>query len=112
MTEEQIEQLIADADDDGNGLLDFDEFCYIMTAKNIEKETKQQIKRAFAIIDRDNDGKISASDIQNVKAELREFFTDREINDMVQEADSRSDGHIHIGEFMMMMKGFICILEV
>ncbi|KAL8162289.1 hypothetical protein V2J09_013778, partial [Rumex salicifolius] len=55
MTEEQIEQLFADADDDGNGLLDFDEFCYIMTAKKIEKETKQQIKRAFDIIDRDND---------------------------------------------------------
>lgn len=52
---QQINQLIASADDDGNGLLDFDEFCYIMTAQNIEKETKKQITRAFSLIDKDSD---------------------------------------------------------
>ncbi|KAL8166304.1 hypothetical protein V2J09_007803 [Rumex salicifolius] len=112
MTEEQINQLIADADEDGNGVLDFDEFCYIMTAQSIERETKEQITRAFSLIDKDGDGKISAVDIESVKADLSDFFCEREIRDMIEDADRRRDGQIHIDEFMKMMRSFICILEV
>uniref|UniRef100_A0A803L4W6 EF-hand domain-containing protein n=1 Tax=Chenopodium quinoa TaxID=63459 RepID=A0A803L4W6_CHEQI len=87
MTEEQINQMIADVDKDGSGAIDFDEFCHMMTAKMGERDTKEELMKAFRIIDQDNNGKISPEDIQRVAKELGENFTVKDIQDMVEEAD-------------------------
>ncbi|XP_065635991.1 caltractin-like [Quercus suber] len=42
MTEEQINQMIADVDKDGSGAIDFDEFVHMVTAKIRERDTKQR----------------------------------------------------------------------
>ncbi|XP_056685634.1 caltractin-like [Spinacia oleracea] len=87
MTEEQINQMIADVDKDGSGAIDFDEFCHMMTAKIGERDTKEELMKAFRIIDQDNNGKISPVDIQRIAKELGENLTDREIQEMIEEAD-------------------------
>ncbi|KAF7809825.1 putative calcium-binding protein CML20 [Senna tora] len=74
MTEEQINQMIADVDKDGSGAIDYEEFEYMMTAKIVSMQ-----------------GKISVSDIRNIAKELGESFTDVEIEDMVDEADRDHD---------------------
>lgn len=51
---QQIEQMIADVDKDGSGAIDFDEFVYMMTAKIGERDTKEELMKAFDIIDQDN----------------------------------------------------------
>ncbi|XP_021897624.1 probable calcium-binding protein CML20 [Carica papaya] len=104
MTEEQINQMIADVDKDGSGAIDFDEFVHMMTAKIGERNTNDELTKAFQIIDQDKNGKISADDIKCVAKELGENFTDREINDMIDEADRDNDGEVNIDEFMRMMK--------
>ncbi|KAK9048804.1 hypothetical protein SSX86_032229 [Deinandra increscens subsp. villosa] len=104
MTEEQINQMIADVDKDGSGAIDFDEFVYMMTAKIGERDSKQELTKAFQIIDQDKNGKISVSDIKNIAKELGEHFTDAEINEMVEEADRDRDGEVSVDEFMRMMK--------
>ncbi|CAN0864132.1 Pentatricopeptide repeat-containing protein At1g11290, chloroplastic [Linum grandiflorum] len=53
MTEEQITQMIADVDKDGSGAIDFDEFVHMMTAKIGERDTKEELMKAFRIIDND-----------------------------------------------------------
>ncbi|KAH7566576.1 hypothetical protein JRO89_XS08G0191900 [Xanthoceras sorbifolium] len=87
MTDEQINQMIADVDKDGSGAIDFDEFAHMMTAKIGERDTKEELTKAFQIIDQDNNGKISVEDIKRIAKELGEHFTDREIHDMIDEAD-------------------------
>ncbi|XP_060970449.1 probable calcium-binding protein CML20 isoform X1 [Cannabis sativa] len=87
MTEEQINQMIADVDKDGSGAIDFDEFVHMMTAKIGERDTKEELKKAFQIIDQDKDGKISAMDIKLIAKDLGENFTEDEIDDMIEEAD-------------------------
>lgn len=104
MTEEQINQMIADVDKDGSGAIDFDEFVYMMTAKIGERDSKQELTKAFQIIDQDKNGKISVSDIKNIAKELGEHFTDAEIHEMVEEADRDHDGEVSVDEFMRMMK--------
>nr|GMD56814.1 caltractin [Ipomoea batatas] len=104
MTEEQIEQMIADVDKDGSGAIDFDEFVYMMTAKIGERDTKEELMKAFDIIDQDNNGKISAADIQHIAKQLGENFTAREIQEMVEEADRDRDGEVNFEEFMRMMR--------
>nr|CAN68147.1 hypothetical protein VITISV_035664 [Vitis vinifera] len=100
----QIEQMIKDVDKDGSGAIDFDEFVYMMTTKIGERDTKEELMKAFHIIDLDKNGKISATDIQRVAKELGESFTANEIEEMIREADQDSDGEVNLEEFMKMMK--------
>lgn len=51
---QQINQMIADVDKDGSGAIDFDEFVYMMTTKIGEKDTREELMKAFRIIDQDN----------------------------------------------------------
>jgi calcium-binding protein CML len=50
--------MIADVDKDGSGAIDFDEFVYMMTAKIGERDTKEELMKAFHIIDQDKNVKI------------------------------------------------------
>ncbi|XP_052206271.1 caltractin-like [Diospyros lotus] len=104
MTDEQINQMIADVDKDGSGAIDYDEFEHMMTAKIGERDTKEELMKAFNVIDLDKSGKISAADIKQIANELGERFTDKEIEDMIAEADRDRDGEVSADEFMRMMK--------
>lgn len=46
--------MIADVDKDGSGAIDFDEFVHMMTAKIGERDTKEELMKAFRLIDQDN----------------------------------------------------------
>ncbi|KAA0045817.1 putative calcium-binding protein CML20 [Cucumis melo var. makuwa] len=83
----QIRQMIADVDKDGSGAIDYDEFEYMMTAKIGERDTKEELTKAFDIIDYDKNGKISGNDIKRIAKELGEVFTDKDIQEMIDEAD-------------------------
>ncbi|RXI07165.1 hypothetical protein DVH24_026301 [Malus domestica] len=104
MTEEQIHQMIADVDKDGSGAIDFDEFAHMMTAKIGERDTKEELMKAFQLIDLDRNGKISAADIKSIAKDLGENFTDSEIQEMIEEADRDRDGEVNADEFIRMMK--------
>ncbi|KAL5197107.1 hypothetical protein ABZP36_000619 [Zizania latifolia] len=104
MTEEQINQMIADVDKDGSGSIDYEEFEHMMTAKIGERDSKEELTKAFSIIDQDKNGKISDVDIQRIAKELGESFTYQEIQEMVQEADRNGDGEIDFDEFNRMMR--------
>lgn len=104
MNDEQIRQMIADVDKDGSGAIDFDEFVYMMTAKIGERDSKDELLKAFQVIDQDKNGKISAADIQLIAKDLGERFTNRDIQEMVEEADRDGDGEVNFEEFMRMMK--------
>ncbi|PWZ12896.1 putative calcium-binding protein CML13 [Zea mays] len=104
MTEEQIRQMIADVDKDGSGAIDYEEFEHMMTAKIGERDSKEELSKAFRIIDQDGNGKISNIDIQRIAKELGVNLTLDEIQDMVQEADRNGDGEIDFDEFIRMMR--------
>ncbi|PKA49136.1 Caltractin [Apostasia shenzhenica] len=104
MTEEQINNMIADVDKDGSGAIDFDEFVHMMTTKIGERDTKEELMKAFRVIDQDNNGKISEVDILNISKELGVNFTLSEIREMIKEADRNGDGEVDADEFFRMMK--------
>jgi Ca2+-binding EF-hand superfamily protein len=58
--------MIADVDKDGSGAIDFDEFVYMMTAKIGERDTKEELMKAFHIIDHDKNVKILFSKISSM----------------------------------------------
>ena len=54
--------MISDIDKDGSGTIDFQEFLEMMTAKMGEKDSREEILKAFRLFDDDETGKITFRD--------------------------------------------------
>ncbi|KAK4485155.1 hypothetical protein RD792_007768 [Penstemon davidsonii] len=104
ISEEEINQIMAELNQDGTGGIEFDKFFNIITSKFVEMEAREELLMAFRIIDQDKNGKVSAADIQRIAKELGINFTEIEIQDMVDEADRDRDGEVSADEFMRMMR--------
>jgi len=75
----------------------------MMARKNMNPE--EELKEAFNVFDKDGNGFISASELRHVMTNLGEKLTDKEIDEMIREADVDGDGQISYEEFgVMMMK--------
>lgn len=101
---EEIKKLIADVDPDGLGTLSFEEFLNLMSTKMLEKDTKEEVLKAFRLFDDDNTGKISFKNLKRVARELGENLTDEELQEMIDEADKDGDGEVSQEEFLRIMK--------
>merc|ERR1712162_79213 len=96
---DEIRKMISDIDKDGDGTIDFDEFMMMMTAKMAEKDSREEIVKAFRLFDDDETGRITFKNLKRVAKELGENMTDEELMEMVDEADRDGDGEINEEEF-------------
>ena len=71
--------LYQDVDKDNSGRLSFDNFLNLMSTKMSEKDTKEEILKAFKLFDDDDTGKISFENLKRVAHELGENLTDEEL---------------------------------
>ena len=101
---DEIKKMIADIDKDGNGTIDFEEFLAMMTAKMGERDSREEIMKAFRLFDDDETGKISFKNLKRVAKELGENMTDEELQEMIDEADRDGDGEVNEEEFFRIMK--------
>ena len=86
------------------GDIDFEEFLGMMTAKMGERDSREEILKAFRLFDDDETGKISFKNLKRVAKELGENMTDEELQEMIDEADRDGDGEINEEEFLRIMK--------
>ncbi|XP_072482447.1 centrin-2 isoform X2 [Notamacropus eugenii] len=128
---EEIKKMIADIDKEGTGKISFNDFLAVMTQKmnqeawndlyhlrclytkikartwsfcGAEKDTKEEILKAFRLFDDDETGKISFKNLKRVARELGENLTDEELQEMIDEADRDGDGEVSEQEFLRIMK--------
>jgi len=104
-TEDELKDMVNEADDNGNGYVDFDEFLVTMTKKVKEADSGDEFREAFRIFDTQGDGFISAEKLKHVATTLGETLTDDEINEMIREADKDDNGIVDFNEFVDMMTG-------
>ena len=104
---EELKKLVSDLDkqnsSSGHGMLDFNEFLDIMTTKMSEKDSKEQIQKAFALF-KGPTGKISFEDLKTVARELGETMSDEELMEMIKEADKDVDGEVSEEEFLRIIR--------
>ncbi|KAH7522233.1 hypothetical protein FEM48_Zijuj07G0116600 [Ziziphus jujuba var. spinosa] len=108
-TEEELQGMISEVDVDGNGTIEFAEFLNLMAKKMkvhiyvyIDIFT-QELREAFKVFDKDQNGYISASELRHVMINLGEKLTDEEVEQMIREADLDGDGQVNYDEFVKLM---------
>jgi centrin-1 len=76
----------------------------MMTAKMSERDSREEILKAFKLFDDDSTGRITFKNLKRVAKELGENLTDEEIQEMIDEADRNGDGEVDEEEFYRIMK--------
>merc|ERR1712050_144766 len=97
-------KMISDIDKDGSGTIDFNEFLEMMTTKMSEKDSREEILKAFRLFDDDETGFITLKNLRRVAKEIGENMTDEELQEMIDEADRDGDGQVSEEEFLRIMK--------
>ncbi|KEG12192.1 centrin [Trypanosoma grayi] len=82
----------------------FAEFMDIMARKMTERDSREEMLKAFHLFDDDKTGKISFKNLKRVAQELGENMTDAELQEMIDEADRDGDGEVSEEEFLRVMK--------
>ena len=106
-TDQDIADMIAEVDIDGNGKIEFEEFVSLMNRRTKETDTEEEVINAFRVFDKDQNDTISSTELRHIMTTIGDKLTDDEIDEMIREADIDGDGYINYVEFvrMMMAKG-------
>ncbi|KAH3743691.1 calmodulin D [Pelomyxa schiedti] len=102
-TDAELQQMIRDVDANGNNQIDFTEFLSMMSKKMKDEDSEDEIREAFKVFDKDNNGFISAAELRHVMTNLGEKLSEAECDEMIKEADVDGDGQINYEEFVKMM---------
>lgn len=102
-TEEELEIMIREVDEDGSGTIDFKEFLGLIAKKMQDCDSEDDLVDAFRAFDIDGNGCISANELKYVLANVGEKLTEEEIEEMIRETDTDGDGLIDYKEFIRIL---------
>lgn len=123
MTDRDLEEMVVKVDSNGDGLIDFDEFCLLCDSLIGQdehsgergkgggdpeaEEEDEELKEAFEVFDKDKDGLISVEELGLVLCSLglKEGKKMEDCKEMIKTVDMDGDGTVNFNEFKKMMKG-------
>lgn len=99
----ELESMLKDVDEDGNGSIDFEEFVLMMAKKLEKSNTEDEIREAFKLFDKDNNGCITVTELRNILTETGQKIRPEEADELMKAIDTDGDGKIDYEEFCRMM---------
>lgn len=78
----------------GSGAVDFEEFCVLMQ-KKISQEAQSEILELFSVWDLSGEGLIESGELKCLLNRIPERLTRREIDLLVDHADTKKNGKIN-----------------
>ncbi|KAL4218380.1 hypothetical protein ACF0H5_023117 [Mactra antiquata] len=105
-TQQEVADAMRTLDTNGNGRIDFQEFYAFMQSEMAKvsdgdyTHREEIIRSAFRTFDKDGNGYIDAKELRVAMKKLGECLTDRELDDMMRQADIDGDGKINYEEFV------------
>ena len=92
-TKEEVKKLIDNADKDGSGSIEFEEFAHMMAARSKSTETTQQdLLDAFKFFDKEKSGVITEQEVRHVLQTIGMEVSEEMLAEMMLAADT--DGKI------------------
>ena len=74
----EVDRIMANADSDGNGWIDYSEFIRATIDKR-KLLSKERLRAAFGLFDKDDNGYINASEIRQVEL-IQDFPPDKQLD--------------------------------
>lgn len=100
----KLKEILAEADLDSNGVIDFPEFLTLVATKLNDPEEKElELRRAFRLYDLGNTGFITATNLKHVMGRLGCPLTTEQAFEMISEADTDGDGKLSFEDFKRVM---------
>ena len=66
-TDSELQDMINEVDSDGNGTLEFEEFCQLMAKQGLDSECQtEELKQRFKMFDKDGNGTIDRDELRDV----------------------------------------------
>jgi calmodulin len=109
-TDREVEAMICEADSkvNGNGRLEYSEFCDIiaMHKKSIDEE-EQELRQAFRLFDKNGDGTIDREELKKTVRSVGvwEAMSEEEIDELMDAADTDHSGRIEYNELVRVIVG-------
>ncbi|XP_071945775.1 uncharacterized protein [Antedon mediterranea] len=104
LTKKEAREMIADMDIDKNGLIDFNEFLqFIIDRQGTARDIHAEIEQGFKMFDYDGTGQLNLDDLKTACKEAGAKFTEIELKEMIEEADTNGDGKVNLEEFTNIM---------
>ena len=82
-TDTELRDMINEVDVDGNGTLEFDEFCNLMSRQMKDTNQESELEERFKLFDKDGNGFIDRDELAQVMRQLGEKLSDDEIEEMI-----------------------------
>ncbi|KAM5338852.1 calmodulin-alpha-like [Glossophaga mutica] len=98
-TEDELKNIIAQVDTDGDGAISFPEFLAAMVKRMKSWGGEQDLKEVFQAFDLDGDGHITIDELKQAMVRMGQKLTQEELEAMIQEADVDQDGRVNYEEF-------------
>ncbi|CAI5523745.1 unnamed protein product [Closterium sp. Naga37s-1] len=121
--ESAMQELMAKADTNGDGLIDFEEFVHSSLnhagagardggaggiVEEEAEEGEEDLRKAFELFDCDGDGSITAEELQKAMRMLSgDKLSMEECRTMIARVDVNRDGRVSFSEFKGMMDGVL-----
>lgn len=99
----EIDQIMNEVDTSGNGTIEFEEFLDIIDKQIHQGDIEDEVLDAFRAFDKDQDGKIAASELAHILKNIGEPLSQEEVDEMIAQADIHKDGVIDYVEYVHLM---------
>ncbi|KAG7155391.1 Troponin C-like 8 [Homarus americanus] len=108
ISEKNLQEVIAETDEDGSGELEFEEFVELAAKFLIEEDEealKTELREAFRVYDKEGNGYITTDVLKEILRELDNRLTEEDLDSIIEEVDEDGSGTLDFDEFMEMMNG-------
>jgi len=110
-TEQELQEMVDEVDEDGSGTIDFDEFCQMMgkqleaeKLENIPERPEKELSEAFRIFDINGSGYLEMAELEAAFKLTGEPVEMWEIEHLILDGDKNEDGRLDYEEWIDMMK--------
>jgi len=108
ISEKNLKEVIAETDEDGSGIIEFEEFAELAAKFLVEEDEEAlaaELREAFRIYDKDGLGYITTDTLKEILREIDPKLTEANLDSIIEEVDEDGSGTLDFDEFMDMMSG-------